>query len=157
MSMTTTLNIRPYMSTDWIRVCAIHDAARQDELKAASLSDAFLTLEATAENEGFHEYGIHVAEQEGQVFGFVAFTSDELAWLYVDPLFYGKGIGSALINAALQLNTGPMSAEVLDGNVAAVAAYKKAGFIEVGSAQGCMPGNESFAVTVTELRHPGLS
>jgi GNAT superfamily N-acetyltransferase len=157
MNITRNLKLRPYVSTDWIRVCSIHDAARKDELTAANLLDAFLTLEETAENEGFHEYEIQVAEHEGQVLGFVAFTSDELAWLYVDPTHYGKGIGSALINVVLQLSAGPKSAEVLDGNRAAIATYKKAGFIEVGSAQGCMPGNESFAVSVTELRHPGLS
>ncbi|MBC3882662.1 GNAT family N-acetyltransferase [Undibacterium sp. LX40W] len=156
MKTTTSLQLRPYASTDWIRVCAIHDAARKDELKAANLLDAFLTLEETAENEGFHEYDIVVAEHLGQVLGFVAFTKDELAWLYVDPSAYGKGIGSALIKAALQQSAGPMSAEVLDGNVNAIATYKKAGFIEVGHAQGHMPGNESFAVSVTELRHPGL-
>ena len=157
MKTTTSLQLRPYASTDWIRVCTIHDAARKDELKAANLLDAFLTLEETAENEGFHEYDIVVAEHQGQVLGFVAFTKDELAWLYVDPNVYGKGIGSALIKAALQHNAGAMSAEVLDGNVNAITTYKKAGFIEVGHAQGCMPGNESFAVSVTELRHPGLT
>lgn len=154
--MKLSLKIRSYTSSDWDRVCVIHDNARKDELKAANLTDAYLTLAETAENEGFHEYEIQVAEHEDRVVGFVAFTVDELAWLYVDPPYYGKGIGSALINAALSTNKGPMTAEVLDGNHAAMVTYKKAGFIETGRAHGCMPGNESFAVTVTELWHPGL-
>jgi len=153
---TITIHIRPYTSTDWLRVCTIHDAARIDELNAAGLGQAFLSLAQTAENEGFHDYQIQVAEHAGNLLGFVAFTSDELAWLYVDPLFYGKGVGSALIDAALCISAGPMTTEVLDGNLAAIATYKKAGFIETGNAQGHMPGNESFAVSVTELRHPGL-
>ncbi|WP_395005436.1 hypothetical protein [Undibacterium sp.] len=44
-----------------------------------------------------------------------------MAWLYVDPLFYGKGAGSALIEAALKICAGPMTAEVLDGKLVAIA------------------------------------
>lgn len=148
--------IRRYTPDDWPRVCEIHDAARRDELAAAGLDAAYLTLAETAENEGFEDYEIRVAEREGQVLGFVAFTSDELAWLYVHPSCYGQGIGMALIQAALRETAAPMSAEVLDGNVAALTLYRKAGFVEQGRAQGQMPGNERFAVTVTELRHSGL-
>ncbi|MGN6827437.1 GNAT family N-acetyltransferase [Paucibacter sp. M5-1] len=152
------MNIRPYTPNDWTRVCEIHDAARRDELAAAGLGDAYLTLAQTADNEGFHEYEIRVAERDdGHVLGFVAFSPDELAWLYVDPLFYGRGVGSALIQAALCETGAALSAEVLDGNKAALATYKKAGFVETGQAHGRMPGNESFAVTVSELRHPGLA
>jgi ribosomal protein S18 acetylase RimI-like enzyme len=150
------MKIRPYTVMDWNRVCEIHDAARRDELAAAGLSDAFLTLAETADNEGFHDYEIRVAERDGNVLGFVAFTTEELAWLYVDPHFYGKGIGSGLIQAALCETAAPLTAEVLDGNVAALATYSKAGFVETGRAHGRMPGNERFAVTVSELRHPGV-
>jgi ribosomal protein S18 acetylase RimI-like enzyme len=151
------VNIRPYTPADWDRVCEIHDAARRDELAAAGLEAAYLTLAQTAENEGFHDYEIRVAELGGRVAGFVAFTDDELAWLYVDPDAYGQGVGTALIRAALAETGAPLTAEVLDGNEAALAVYRKAGFEVVGHAQGRMPGNESFRVSVTELRHPGLA
>ena len=151
------MHIRPYATEDWQRVCEIHDAARRDELAAASLESAFLTLEQTAENEGFHDYTLRVAEVEGQVVAFVAFTPDELAWLYVDPTSYGKGIGTALIRHALFEAKAPMSAEVLEGNVAAVSVYRKAGFHVVGQDHGVMPGNESFQVSVTLLQHPGAA
>jgi GNAT superfamily N-acetyltransferase len=151
------MHIRSYASDDWERVCQIHDAARRDELAAAGLEAAFLTLEQTAENEGFHEYKVLVAETDGQVMGFVAFTADELAWLYVDPVSYGRGIGTSLIRAVLAEAKVPISAEVLDGNAAAVAAYRKAGFEVVGHEQGVMPGNEAFRVSVTVLRHAGAA
>jgi ribosomal protein S18 acetylase RimI-like enzyme len=151
------MNIRPYTPADWAQVCAIHDAARRDELVAAGLEAAYLTLEQTAENEGFHDYEIRVAEVNNNVVGFVAFTSEELAWLYVDPTAYGRGIGTSLIRAALAETRAPLSAEVLDGNAAAIAAYRKNGFEVVGHAEGCMPGNEKFRVLVTELRHPGAA
>lgn len=151
------MNIRPYTADDWTRVCQIHDAARRDELAAAGLEAAYLTLEETAQNEGFHDYAIRVAVVEGELVGFVAFTSDELAWLYVDPAAYGKGTGSALIRVALAEAKVPMSAEVLDGNTAAIAVYCKAGFEIVAKEQGRMPGNESFNVSVTVLRHAGAA
>jgi GNAT superfamily N-acetyltransferase len=151
------MNIRPYTTDDWGRVCEIHDAARRDELAAAGLSDAYLTLAETAENEGFDEYEILVAERDENLLGFVAFTPEELAWLYVDPRFYRTGIGTALIEAVLRETASPLSAEVLDGNNAAITVYKKAGFVEVGHSHGQLPGNESFAVSVTELRHPGVA
>jgi ribosomal protein S18 acetylase RimI-like enzyme len=151
------LNIRPYTTADWERVCQIHDAARRDELAAAGLAAAFLTLEQTAENEGFHDYTIRVAEVDGKVVGFVAFTPEELAWLYVDPAAYGKGIGTSLILSALRENAAPMTAEVLDGNAAAIAVYRKAGFEVIGTEQGQMPGNEKFRVSVTVLKHSGAA
>jgi GNAT superfamily N-acetyltransferase len=151
------MHIRPYATEDWERVCQIHDAARRDELAAAGLTAAFLSLEETAANEGFHDYTLRVAEADGNVVGFVAFTDDELAWLYVDSDAYGKGVGTALIRAALLETKSPMSAEVLNGNAAAIAVYRKAGFRIVGNEQGVMPGNESFAVSVTLLQHLGAA
>lgn len=150
------LTIRPYTAGDWPRVCAIHDAARRDELAAAGLDAAYLTLEQTAENEGFHDYEIRVAVAGQTVVGFVAFSPDELAWLYVDPAAYRSGVGTALIEAVLAETQAALTAEVLDGNAAALATYLRAGFEVVGQAQGRMPGNESFRVSVTELRHPGV-
>lgn len=150
------MKIRPYDSKDWQRLCEIHDAARRDELAAARLDAAYLPLEATAENEGLHEYALRVAEVNGQVAGFAAFSSDELAWLYVDPALYGKGIGAALIHAALQETGEALSVQVLVGNEAALSLYRKTGFEPVGTAHGRMPGNEGFAVSVVELKHPGV-
>ncbi len=151
------MDIRHYTPADWERVCEIHDAARRDELAAAGLDAAYLTLAQTAENEGFHEYEIRVAEVNGRVQGFVAFTQDELAWLYVDPAAYGQGVGTSLALAALSEVSAPMSAEVLDGNDAAIALYRKVGFELVGQEHGVMPGNESFRVTVAVLRHSGAA
>lgn len=149
------MRIRPYAPDDWPRVCEIHDAARRDELAAAGLQAAYLTLEQTAGNEGFHDYTIHVAEVDRRIIGFVAFTPEDLAWLYVDPAAYRQGIGTALIRHVLAEVGGPVAVEVLEGNDAAVAAYRKAGFVQTGRASGRMPGNEGFEVTVVELQHPG--
>lgn len=151
------MNIRPYTENDWNRVCEIHDAARRDELAAARLDAAYLTLAETAANEGFHDYTIRVAEIGTTLVGFVAFTTEELSWLYVDPDWYGRGIGTALIRAALEETGASLGAEVLAGNEAAVALYSKCGFVIVGQAQGRLPGNERFTVSVSVLNHPGTA
>jgi len=148
------VRIRPYEPRDWIRLCEIHDAARRDELAAAGLEAAFLPLDQAAQSEGLFEYTLVVAEAVGGVVGFAAFTEDELAWLYVDPGAYRRGVGTSLISAALAQTKAPMSAEVLHGNVAALTLYRKAGFIVVRNEHGRMPGNEAFRVSVTVLRHP---
>jgi hypothetical protein len=42
-------------------------------------------MEQTAENEGLSDYVILVAEVDGIVRGFAAFSDVELSWLYIDP------------------------------------------------------------------------
>jgi len=151
------IKIREYANDDWTRVCEIHDAARKDELSSAGLEDAFLSMEQTAENEGFSDYKVLVAEVADIVQGFAAFSDVELSWLYVDPRCYGMGIGSALIEAALLATGVSLSVEVLDGNERALSLYRKAGFAMVGRSSGRMPGNESFVVSVTQLRYNATS
>lgn len=145
--------IREYLETDWIRLCEIHDLARLDELRNASLEGAFLPLEIAAQNEDLFDYNILIAEQNDQVVGFVAYDEEEIAWLYVDPTTYRNGIGKALVTAALGTPTRQYSIEVLKGNTAALAFYKSLGFNEVGTASGVMPGNEEYAVTVYQLNN----
>ena len=81
------INIRPYESADWPRLCEIHDAARLDELGLTVGTDAFLTLEQTADNEGLFEGKLFVADVDNVVRGFVAYSKEELTWLYVDRQF----------------------------------------------------------------------
>jgi len=158
----TNMQIRAYRPEDWPRLCLIHDQARMDELRDAGLVDAFLPLHIAAEREGLFDYTVLVAEDAGSVLGFVAFSNDELCWLYVDPACYRRGVGGALVKTAVALSPGALTIEVLEGNVAALAFYEACGFGSVRTAQGWMPGNEPFAVTVqileqTSLRYPEQS
>ena len=143
--------IRHYHEQDWPRLCVIHDLARMDELRSAGLTAAFLPLEDVAESEGLFDYTVLVTEDAGVVQGFVAFSDDELSWLYVDPACRRRGIGAALVDAALASAPGPLSIEVLAGNAAAIAFYEAHGFGQARTVTGRMPGNESFEVTVHVL------
>ncbi len=138
------MNLRPYAPGDWERLCAIHDAARLRELLASGLSDAFLSLEQTAQNEGLFSGEVVVAEMEGVVCGFAAFTEDELTWLYVDPARSRQGIGRALLRYAVRASSGTISTEVLVGNEPALALYLSEGFKVLRRVDGKLAGNEAF-------------
>jgi ribosomal protein S18 acetylase RimI-like enzyme len=147
--------IRPYVAADWPQLCAVHDAARQQELQASGLLDAFLTLEQTAHNEGLFDGTVLVTELSGRVLGFVAFQDCELTWLYVDPAAQRRGVGRALVRAAVQASRMPLELDVLLGNDAALALYLAEGFQVVRRADGRLVGNEAFAASGLVLRHGG--
>ena len=90
--------IRPYEPQDFSAIQAAHDPARRQELANAGLEAAFLPLPVAAEQEGLFDYTVEVAVLNGQVVGFVAFTGEELAWLYVRPDCQRRGYGRRLID-----------------------------------------------------------
>lgn len=112
------IKIRKYQETDFDEICLIHDQARKQELMAANLIDAFKPLKVAAFEEDLFSYNIYVAIMAEKVVGFVVFTDDELAWLYVSPNFQNQGIGSKLIEFSLNKMKRPAYLEVLAGNPA---------------------------------------
>lgn len=140
--------IRPYKETDFERLAAIHDPARKKELALASLSEAFLPFKVAIEREGFFDYAVYVAEYDQFVVGFIAFSEEEIAWLYVDVDFARRGVGKGLVDFALSQLGNNVSIEVLAGNEPALALYSSFGFRIRETAHGKMPGNEGFPVTV---------
>lgn len=148
-----TTAIRPYNATDWPFICRIHDAARLFELRNTVGIAAFLTLEETAEPEGLFDAQLDVLEIEDSVVGFVAYSADELTWLYVDPLHFGKGFGRQLLRHAIK-NSGPVfRTEVLEGNQAATNLYFREGFTLIRRIEGKLTGNEIFPAVGLYLEH----
>ena len=143
------LAIRPYRPEDFPGIERVHDRARRVELCYAGLEDAFLPLRIAAEREDLFAYpGLFVAELGGEIAGFAACTQEELAWLYVDPAHFRKGVGRALAEHALQRFPGIRHVEVLSGNAPAQALYARLGFVTAATERGRMPGNEAFSVQV---------
>ena len=143
------LAIRPYRPEDFPGIERVHDSARRIELRYAGLEDAFLPLRIAAEREDLFAYpGLFVAELGGEIAGFAACTQEELAWLYVDPAHFRKGVGRALAEHALQRFPGIRRVEVLSGNAPAKALYARLGFVTAATERGRMPGNEAFSVQV---------
>ena len=146
------MEIVPYIHEYWAEIEKIHDAARVQELALAKMSDAFLPLCIAAEREDLFDYSLYVGKIGERVVGFVAFTEDELAWLYVDPTYQRQGVGRALAQFALsQMEDGEKTVEVLCGNEPARQLYISLGFTKERIVHGRMPGNEAFRVTVWEL------
>ncbi len=138
------LVLRPYQDQDWKAICHIHDRARIDELTGSVSLDAFLSLEQAYETEGLFDGEVYVACDNEEVLGFVAYTDDELTWLYVDPAHYRKGIGRELLRFAVN-SAGPIvECEVLTGNKAALALYLSEGFVIKKTVMGSLEGNETY-------------
>ena len=144
------LEIREYHEVDFDRLCQIHDQARKRELEAANLSGAFKSLKIAAYEEDLFSYNIYVGQKDKKVIGFVAFSDDELAWLYVDSSFQKQGVGSKLIEFSLNKMKRPVYLEVLTGNHAKEL-YLHKGFKFCKHESGKMPGNETFKVEVDLL------
>jgi ribosomal protein S18 acetylase RimI-like enzyme len=149
--MAAQMNIRPYCENDWPRLCEIHDAARRDELSSSALSDAFLTLEQTALDEGLFDATMVVAELDGIVSGFAAHTASELTWLYCHPASYRQGVGRALLRHVIGACDGTLFTEVLVGNDAALRLYLSEGFEVIEKKEGKLAGNETFAASAYYL------
>lgn len=148
-----TVRVRPYEAADWPHLCKIHDPARRDELKRTVGVTAFLSLEETFQDEGLFDDQLLIAEIGNTVVGFVAFTSGEVTWLYVDPAFYRIGIGRILLRSAIALGGGKMEIELLDGNTPALELYRSEGFDVVARREGNLVGNEAFKARGLLLRN----
>lgn len=147
--------LRAYRSADWPRLCAIHDAARLDELRLSVGVDAFLRLDETFQNEGLFDGTVCVAELDGAVRGFVAFGDGELTWLYVEPAFYRRGIGRALVRHAVAASGADIALELLDGNMPAQRLYESEGFSVAHRVDGKLAGNEGFAASGLVMKRSG--
>ena len=146
------MKIEKYTPTYWEDIQKVHDPARMQELTFAGLMDAFLPLTIAAEREDLFDYQLYVAMENENAVGFVAFTEEELAWLYVRPDYQRRGIGRALAEFALdKMTEKEKSVEVLFGNIPARNLYHSLGFTRETIIHGVMPGNESFPVTVWQM------
>jgi GNAT superfamily N-acetyltransferase len=142
------MRLRPYVPADWPAPARMHDAARRDELAAAKLQDAFLTLEQTAAAEGLFDGDVIVAVDAGHVIhGFAAWHGDELTWLYVDPASYRRGVGRRLLESVIAAVPEPLTTEVLVGNEPALGLYLACGFRIERRVDGRLTGNEAFAAS----------
>ncbi|MGD1952021.1 MAG: GNAT family N-acetyltransferase [Leptolyngbyaceae cyanobacterium] len=141
------IRLRNYILEDWDAIATIHDRARLDELRVSVGVDAFLSLAATADNEGLFDGEVWVACKDNAIVGFVAFDDDEVTWLYVSPDYYRQGIGRLLLQQAIRRCGKTVGTSVLSGNDAALTLYLSEGFKIIETKTGKLSGNESFSAT----------
>jgi len=140
--------IRSYQPGDWEFICAIHDAARLDELRGSCDLRAFIPLAQDPESEQLLRSSIFVAQVQDRVVGFSAVEGDYLGWLYVSPDCYRRGIGRALLRVAVERAGSPAWTVVLAGNDPAIALYRSEGFLE---AARYASDNSGYPVTCLRL------
>lgn len=123
---------RPYEDKDWQAICRIHDRARPDELKGSCDPRGFIPIEQDKEVEDLKRSKKFVACDSETVVGFVGMDEDYLAWLYIDPSHYRKGIGRELLRIGIHEIGEGVWTIVLDGNKSAITLYESEGFREFG-------------------------
>lgn len=143
------ITYRNYDDNDWQAICQIHDRARPDELKGSCDPRGFIPIEQDKEVEDLKRSKKFVACEGETVVGFVGVDEDYLAWLYVDPSHYGKGIGRELLRIGIrEIGEGAWTI-VLDGNKSAIKLYESEGFQETGRFNG---DNNGYPVTCIKMK-----
>jgi putative acetyltransferase len=96
------LNLRPATSEDAAAIGALHRHTMQTSL---SFLPELYTLEEVigyAASQILPHNEVWIAEQDGQVCGYIAFAPDWIKHLYVHPDVQGQGIGPTLLAKALE-------------------------------------------------------
>jgi ribosomal protein S18 acetylase RimI-like enzyme len=143
------IRYREYQEQDWKAICQIHDRARPDELAGSCDPRGFIPIEQDKEVEDLKRSRKFVATEGEAVVGFVGVDEDYLAWLYVDPDFYGRGIGRELLRIGIREIGESAWTVVLDGNKKAIALYESEGFQEVEHFDG---DNNGYACTCLRMK-----
>ena len=123
---------------------ALADLAQRSWLGAfgSSVSGEDAAEEAASRSEEYfasalEESSILVAEVDGVLAGYVQFDDEELQRLYVETELHGRGIGRALLTAALAhprlARTPRVHLQVWEENERAVRLYESAGFRRAGT------------------------
>lgn len=149
------LTIRAYRGDDWLDLCAIHDAARPQEVAGVMPPGTSAPLEQAAVDENLFDGDIFVAcdgDLAGPVVGFVAIEGEMLGWLYVRPDRQGQGIGRALVDY-VRPYLGPHGyLTCIATNTRAAAFYERMGF----AVAAVGPGDcEGYACEVLRFCLPG--
>lgn len=79
---------------------------------------------------------IWVAEDGGELVGFLLLEGDWLHSLYVGPRHQGQGVGSVLVELAKSLRPGGLGLWVFESNVGARRLYERHGFVAVELTDG---------------------
>ena len=121
--------IRDYRPDDWPAVCRVHDRSRPGELRGSFDARAFIPLAVDSERDYINACVMFVAQQEDDVVAFAGIDDPYLAWLYVDPDHYRRGIGRALLRHCLAQLGEDAWTRACGNNLPALNLYRSEGFV----------------------------
>jgi ribosomal protein S18 acetylase RimI-like enzyme len=82
---------------------------------------------------GTHNVLAHVDDRlAGMVAGYPSDHGVALISMWVAPFARGRGVGDALVDAVVRWSASPVSLTVKEGNAAAIALYRRHGFVDAG-------------------------
>ena len=96
------LTIRDSSTDVWPAICKLHDRARPGELRGSFDARTFVPLAEDPEGATLAACEVFVARDGDEVIGFAGIDVPYLAWLYVDPAHYRRGVGRALLDHCLE-------------------------------------------------------
>ncbi|NLI91207.1 MAG: GNAT family N-acetyltransferase [Peptococcaceae bacterium] len=119
--------IRRYRETDQEEVLKVwlRESLKSHSFIPAEFWKGYLD---TLRNQYLPEWNTFVAEQDGQIIGFISLVGNYVGALFVSTEFQRQGIGSALLDFAYK-TFGSLFVDVYKENIQALAFYKKIGFL----------------------------
>lgn len=126
MTLNSWINIRPASSDDFEKLVDIWFEA---SIRAHHFIPKSYWEENKAEmqNNYLPRSEVYLAEDEQQIYGFIALVENEIAAIFVAPDQQGKGIGKLLISHAKNLRP-QLVLNVYQDNKNSIAFYKSEGF-----------------------------
>jgi ribosomal protein S18 acetylase RimI-like enzyme len=127
-----TVTIRDARPEDEAILFGIHDRSRPDELVGSCDPRGFVPLaEDFRSLEDFRMSRKWVALDGETPVGFSGVRDDYISWLYIEPAYYGRGIGRKLLRIAMETAGAKAWTVALEGNTRARTLYESEGFVPV--------------------------
>ncbi|HWW71919.1 MAG TPA: GNAT family N-acetyltransferase [Duganella sp.] len=121
--------------SDFAAVCRIYVDAKRDELACEDQRIEVIPLREDARIlAAFRESDVIVHDDDGVV-GFAAIFDGQLRALFVHSSSRGKGVGRALLSAALARSPAGLSLHVAESNLNARQFYERSGFVLEGRSE----------------------
>lgn len=128
------MSVRSYSDCDFPSVCRIYAQAKEDELRfEGGVCDIIPLPEDPGILAAFRQSTVLVFEDR-EVLGFAALYENQLRALFVCRGARGKGVGQALLDAALAQSTDALMLCVAKSNADALGLYQRNGFVAIGEA-----------------------
>lgn len=147
------MQLRPYQDDDF-------DALVTAWRAASVVAHPFLTPDfLDAEVESIRDIYLPAAEtwvatEDGTVIGILSLMGSEIGALFVHPKFWGRGIGRALLEKAIELR-GSLTLDVFEENEIGRAFYAHLGFVATGQELHAETGKAVVHMQLAETRDSG--